>query len=76
MRSFIVLVALTNVVFLSACSTVGPRQSARLSQTPSDCSELEGAPDCQDGHHVAYPAFQAEAVQYVVVPTDPHLTTP
>ena len=65
MRSFIILVALTNIVFLSACSTVGSRQPERLSQAASDCSELEGAPDCQDGHQLESPALQAVAGQYI-----------
>jgi hypothetical protein len=62
MRSIVVLVALTNVLILSACSAVGPRQPERLTQLSSDCPELEGYPDCQDGHHVEFP--------------DPHLVTP
>ena len=62
MRSIVVFVALTNVLVMSACSAVGPRQTERLTQLPSDCPELEGYPDCQDGHHVEF--------------SDPHLVTP
>ena len=57
-RSIIILIAFTNVLFLSACSSIGARQPELLTQHPSDCPELEGYPDCQDGHHVEFPDSQ------------------
>jgi hypothetical protein len=61
MRSVIVLIVLTNVLLLSACSAIGPRQPESLAQRPSDCPELEGYPDCQDGRHVDFRAPQSVA---------------
>ena len=61
MRSVIFLMVLTNVLLLSACSAVGPRHPLSLAQRPSDCPELEGYPDCQDGRHVDFRPSQSVA---------------
>ena len=63
MRSIIVLTALANVLLLSACSTIRTVQPDRVTQAPSDCPELEGYPDCQDGHHVEFPAAERVAAK-------------
>jgi hypothetical protein len=49
MRSIILLtLASINIALLTACTTIGP---ARLDDrySVSECSPLEGYPDCQDG---------------------------
>ena len=53
MRSVIlVMAAVIGATLFSACSTVN--SGVRV----SDCTELEGYPDCQDGHRIS-PAFSA-----------------
>ena len=51
------------LICCSACADLSSSRAASVSQanTPSNCPELEGYPDCQDGHHVDLTLASADA---------------